>query len=404
MEGNGRRASSRSRLILFRALTVTLTSLVLLAALEVGLRATRSSHRFFPYHANWGRVSYPSEEITPGVSGPSYFTTNSVGTRGPEFADQRVRILTIGGSTTACTVLDDSETWPALLMTYLNEYAGDQGSVWVTNSGIDGKNSHHHVMHTKYLIPELPELDYVIIYAGMNDVGMWLFREHLDPHFLDDPDNWNSRVGEAFRVSNYTQASYPWYKHLELWKRASVIRSRLQTAFLARQDQPGEIIQDVYYEWMERERAERQEHRKRFVRRAKMETLPAALGSYERNLRLMIELVREAGGEPILMAQAMTNFERVTEEELRQEERQQWLGAMDGGETYVSLHQMAELVDVHNKRMQKVCEDEGVTFIDLPALLEHERDLFIDGHHFNEHGARVTARAIADFLRKTVFQ
>ena len=44
---------------------------------------------------------------------------------------------------------------------------------------------------------------------------------------------------------------------------------------------------------------------------------------------------------------------------------------------------------------------EGVLFIDLPDLLAGERDLFYDGVHFNEHGARRVARVVADTLRTT---
>ena len=74
------------------------------------------------------------------------------------------------------------------------------------------------------------------------------------------------------------------------------------------------------------------------------------------------------------------------------------MGAMDGGATYVKEEQMRELTEAHNARMRAVAEETGALFVDLPALLKTDRGLFFDGHHFNEYGAEVTARKIAQYL------
>ena len=386
---------STARLLLVGGSVATLAVLLCIALAEIGLRLMRESDRFYPYHPNSTTVMYPSEEITPGVRGPSYFTTNSYGTRGPELAGQPIRILTVGGSTTACTALDDSEAWPALLMQELNGKTPDD-RFWVTNSGVDGHNTHHHLMHVKYLLPKLPDIDYVLVYAGLNDVGMWLYVTDWDPHYLDHAEGWASRVGEAFRVSNYTPADYPWYKRSEIWKRASILKARAKTLLLEGQQHRGKIEQDAHFKWMEREKQRRKRAEKKFVHRAKMESLPAALNSYERNVEKIIELVRATGAEPILMAQAMDHL-ILTEEE----RRHWWMGAVDGGKTYVKEEQMRELLEAHNDRMKRVADGTGVLYIDLPSLLKSYRELFIDGHHFNEYGARVAAQKIADFLWTT---
>lgn len=387
-----KRIVSILRALLPRLVALGVAALISLVLAEGVLRLLRSPNRFYPYHPNSTRAVFPTERVTPGVSGPSYFTTNSYGTRGPELSGQPIRILTIGGSTTACAVLDDSEEWPALLMSYLNDYAREN-RVWVTNSGINGHNSHHHLMHAKYLLPELPRLDYVIVYAGLNDVGMWLYVKNWDPNYLDDPDHWNSRIGEAFRVSNYTPADFPWYKRLELWKRASIVKDRVLSLRVEHEREEGRIVEDSHLEWMVREQQRRNAAEKRFVHRAKMDTLSAALDSYERNLMQIAEHIREAGAEPVFMAQAM-DIVLLDEEE----RRRLWMGAMDGGEAYVRGEQLRELVEAYNRRMQDVAERAGALFVDLPALLSDQRGLFYDGHHLNEHGARVVARAVADFL------
>jgi lysophospholipase L1-like esterase len=59
---------------------------------------------------------------------------------------------------------------------------------------------------------------------------------------------------------------------------------------------------------------------------------------------------------------------------------------------------MRELVQAYDQRMREVAQRERALFVDLPALLRTERGLFYDGLHFNEHGARVTARVLAEHL------
>jgi len=388
----------RARLLLLGAITASLAVLVCVAAAEVALRLTRDPQRYFPYFPNSSRVFYPAEDITPGIHDPSRFTTNSYGARGPELEGEPIRILTVGGSTTACTVLDDDETWPALLMRDLNERGGRR-LFWVTNSGMDGQNTHHHLMHVKYFLPKLPKIDYVIVYAGLNDVGMWLYVTDWDPHYLDDPAHWASRVGEAFRVSNFSPTGTPWYKRLELWKRASILKDRALTLWAQRNGDPGAIVQDENLGWLLREQQRRAKAEKTQVHRAKLETLPGALDSYARNLAQIAELVRAAGAEQIFMAQAIDHVI------LDEKERQRWwMGAMDGGKTYVKEEQMRDLLLAFNAQMKGVADAQHVVFVDLPALLHDDRGLFFDGVHFNERGAAVTAQRITDFLWPTVMQ
>jgi lysophospholipase L1-like esterase len=378
--------------------TLAISSLVCAAALEGALRLTRDPQRFYPYHRSALEVFHPSEAITPGVSGVSYFSTNSFGTRGPEPDGERVRILTVGGSTTACTVLDDSEAWPALLMRYLDEDANDPRAYWVGSSAIDGHNSQHHLMHALYLLPEIPDLDYVLLYAGLNDMGAWLYEDRFDPHYLDDPRHWARRLGQAFRVSRYTPDHWPWYKHLETWKRASALKSRVKSLWIARQRDAGRIEQDAGLRWIEGQRARRAKVEKKPVPRAKLDTLPLALDAYGANLAHFIAAARQAGVEPIFVAQAI-QARFANDADLSK----LWMGAMDGGAAYLGADDMVELLSKFNERMREVATREKVAFIDLPALLDEQNDLYYDGIHFNENGARAAARSIASELAARVF-
>lgn len=377
----------------FRSLAVAVSCLIGVVLLESGLRITRERDRFYPFHPNAKRVFYPTPDVTPGIEGVSYFTTCSLGTRGPELDNSKYRMLVIGGSTTACTALNDDETWPELLRRYVNQRCSDRKLLWVTSSGVNGLNSRNHIMHAKYLVPRIPELDYVLVYAGLNDVGLWLYNPTFDPQYLDDPANWSDTLARSFRISNYVANDAPWYKHLEIWKRASVIKAAYQTAKLARQQQRDIFVEDERFQWLETAAQRRAERRKRFVPRAKMETLDTAIGAYQANLNRIVRLCREAGTEPIFMAQYI-RWHGVSEDQ----RRRIWMGAMDRGNAYVRAEQMAELVDRFNAAMRQTAEAERVLFVDLPALLGEAGDLSYDGVHLNELGARMVAQSLADFL------
>ena len=76
---------------------------------------------FHLHHPNLQRRFRPSPGVMPGIRGESTFTTNSLGVRGPEREAGSINILCVGGSTTICTYLDDTETWPHHLLHELRQ-------------------------------------------------------------------------------------------------------------------------------------------------------------------------------------------------------------------------------------------------------------------------------------------
>ena len=391
-----RSRGTRFKRVLTQGLPLSILSLAMsVLALELFLRLIGNESGYYPYYPNTQSIMYPSEAITPGISGPSSFTTNSLGTRGPEYANEPYSIITVGGSTTACSALDDSEEWPHLLMEYLNEDAPAGERVWVTNSGMDGKNSHHHIMHAKYLFPRISHLDLAIFYVGMNDVGRWLYKKSFDPDYIKSEENWQRELASSFR--NLRTDTDPWYKHLELYNRLSVIKANIATARNETRNEEGHIIQDNEFAWLENERNRRANAQKRFIHQAKRETLPIALEEYKENLIMMIELSRENGIEPVFIAQTIAIFYG------RSDEKDFWMGAMDGGSAYIKTKEFGEVLVEYNKCMEEVALDHGVPFLDLPnALQDPSGDFFFDSCHFNEHGAREMARVVGEFLADNV--
>lgn len=384
------RGGTKPRAVALGLLAMTLSIGVGLILVEVGLRAFWGGEQYFPYYPNSARLFYPSEEITPGVSGTSRFSTNSFGTRGREpNGDERIRILTIGGSTTADTVLDDTEAWPARLEAHLNAKLGGKELAWVANSGIDGLMSHHHLMHATYLLPRLPQMDYVIIYAGANDLGLWFHNRELRTDLLDD-ENWNDRIGEAFRWSKHTNPDWPFYKRTELWKTVSRLKDRYLTARAMGEDQPRAVVQDAELRWLEEQRQRRAEAGTTLLPRGKLDTLPTALDSYGRVLDRIADEIRVHGAEPIFMTQAVQSLFETDEERERL-----WMGELAGGQGYVSEEQYPLILKRYNDRMREVAAEKGVLLIDLASRMKPGSEQFYDGMHFNELGADTAASEAA---------
>ncbi len=103
----------------------------------------------------------PSDEATPGISGPGHFRTNNLGQRSDELLDDRERTTYVfGGSTAADVSLDQREAWVTRMQDKLNDTPG-QLKTWVGNLGRSSLVTLHNLLQFKYLVPDLPrsELD-----------------------------------------------------------------------------------------------------------------------------------------------------------------------------------------------------------------------------------------------------
>jgi hypothetical protein len=216
----------------------------------------------------------PTEDIMPGVTGPSEFITNSLGIRGDEFAtNQPYRILAIGGSTTECVYLDQPKTWPHLIQRHLRESTGL--NVWVGNVGVSGHNTRDHIVYMKYLLPQYPRIDAVLILVGTNDFSLRISNPEYNPHFLETPRGETEAVRKAFymRPSKFEK----WlYRKTALWN----LWETLQRAYFSgpRQDRRGE----VYRKW--------RSDRKSAVIVDRLPDLEPGLAEFRQNLNTIVDL------------------------------------------------------------------------------------------------------------------
>ena len=99
------------------------------------------------------------------------YTRNSIGLRGddpPGNFGSYITLITVGGSTTDGIMLDDEDTWTAVLGRKL---ALSLRSLWINNAGLDGHSTYGHLVLVKDYIAHI-QPKYVFFLIGANEIGM----------------------------------------------------------------------------------------------------------------------------------------------------------------------------------------------------------------------------------------
>ena len=246
--------------------------------------------RFFVWPPYFSSTLHPNPDNLPGITGEAMFNINSSGIRGDEFAtEQTYRILAVGGSTTECLYLDQTEVWTSLLEKKLSE--AKHKSIWVGNVGRSGHNTRHHLLQLKYLIPQLPKIDAVIILAGVNDLHIMISDLEYDPQTTAKPTFEEEYMRAAFALSPPALPAYH-YKRLGWWRLAKTIKAAYLTGakWQPIQDSTGKTTA----QW------------RRYRNNAEeivddIPDLTTALEEYRRNLNAIVDLAQQRAVRPILV-------------------------------------------------------------------------------------------------------
>ena len=369
---------------------VAVSTALTLGLAEFGLRLAMPTG-YFIWKPHMERAFHPSPEYMPGVSGVSRFVTNSQGLRAEEPTGQEGRrILTLGGSTTECLYLDQSEAWPRVLQDLLNADPAAPRT-WVGNGGMSGRNSRHHVLAMRHLPLQSMKIDTVLVLSGINDLSIRLSQgDAYDPDALRKPDSEQRLLAETFLGLHRADPNQPWYRRTVLWMLARGLKARLTGSAPARgaQDDAGA----VYDEW----------RRHRQMAGSILRELPdmrPGLQEYERNLREIVSLAREKSVDLVFVTQP-TMWKAGLAPEL---ERLLWFGGIGDfqvrlGQPYYAVGVLDDAMRQYNDVMLRVCAAEKVDCID-PVSLAKDTSVFYDDVHFNESGSRQLATLVADRLR-----
>jgi lysophospholipase L1-like esterase len=365
---------------IYRLVLVVVGVLIALAIIEFGLRiAFPEPTSYYVWRPNLERTFRPYPGAMPGINGDSRFFINSTGIRGDEFAgDQQYRILCIGGSTTECMYLDQTEAWPYLLQEKLNGL--NTLKVWVGNVGKSACGTPDYILQMEHLLPQYPQLDAIILLIGANEGAP----ESVYAYPLD----------HAFAIHPFEDKPFP--QNTALWRlghRFFILlnsRTNWDTLFTVQvkevQEQAGKWYIDAREQRAQAEIVD------------EMPDLTPLLDEYGENLNTIIDMAKAESIRLICMT-----FPSIYREDLTEQERALlWGGPTDETqEKYYSVRVLMERAKQINSKTIDVCQSQGVECIDLANLLPKDTTVFYDDLHYNESGAQLIAQAIFEYLSDT---
>ncbi len=373
------------------ALLLVFSAAMSLAAAELLARWILPD-RYFVWPPGLRRTFDPLPGISPGIAGPSEVTINALGIRGDLFSpDQRYRLLAVGGSTTICLHLDDSEAWPRLVQDGLDAALGPRAA-WVGNVGRMGHTSVQNAIQIEKLLPQFPEIDGVLMLVGANDLLIHLALG-LAPGraarllAMDDP---TALLESAFSVFPPPVKGSHWYSRTAL--------ARLWSSRRLRSAPPNETVAEVDPNGL-RIREWRNARKHASALRETLPDLSAALAQYAATLQHILDVAAAEGARVIFLTQPT-----LWRADLSDAERDLlWTGGppldmVGPGAAYYSVGALAEGMRLYNETLLRVCRERGAECIDLAGELPQSTDVFFDDMHFTEAGSRRVAEIVADYL------
>lgn len=293
-------------------------------------------------------------------------TRNAIGLRGPELPDasaKKLKILTVGGSTTECYFLNDDSTWPSRLS---GDLGNDFHDVWLNNAGLSGHSSFGHIILVEdHLLNLKPDI--IIFLTGINDI------ENDGPSFHDKLN---------------TRGSFPDLAHY-LYNSSEVVNLvvNIMRGFRAQRlinttDKFKPPVAKYYYPHGD-------QLRKRVTAQQKY------LGGYRARLQKLTDLCRSHSVLPVFMTQPLLygpGIDSVTNVNLAAID-------LDNGTNGELFWQ---LLGMYNDVVKEVAAKNVVPCIDLASMMPKNSWYYYDGAHFTNEGATLVAKIVAHQLSPVI--
>jgi lysophospholipase L1-like esterase len=371
--------------LIFSTIFLLVVSGLGLAVTEAVLRVLAPEYEYLVWTPGIHLVFNPEPGAMPGVGQHNRFTTNSLGIRGDELsAGDDYRMLTLGGSTTECLYLDDSEAWPHMLQQRLNEYQSEV-KVWVGNIGKSGHSTRDHLLQMELLVPRYPEIDAVILLVGANDLLVHLRSDEGSPSGSPEA------LGDREQLLLHAFTEFPlrgksFFERTRIWRGIARLTERMKaTRQVAVQDRAGSALTI----WRRARRSA--------PKIGELPDLSAAIEEYKENLRAIADIGQRYGIRTILITQP-TMWQSDVPPEL---DRLLLMGARGGfpiANTYYTVDALTQALRAYNTALWSICSELSLDCVDLTPLLPQDTSVFYDDFHFNESGADKVATALAKQL------
>lgn len=281
------------------------------------------------------------------------YKRNSYGLRGPFKKISAVNLVTVGGSTTDQSEVEDGKTWQDVLA---EDFRKDGRNIQIANAGIDGQSVMAHSRNFAIWFPKIPDFKpkYALAYIGINDVC-------ADSKFYDDllSESW-------IRTFRRNSAFFYLYRTLRgIFLYFTNPRFQHEVGLQAPELRESET-------WTEEPALKAENYR-----------FEKHLNAYERRLRRLVRRIREFGSLPILVTQRTFEYHEQNGKLVGTTELFPcWNGTMiNGVDAFYIMHQL-------NSATLKVCREENLICFDLASeLKDFKREDFVDLMHNTPSGS-----------------
>ena len=321
----------------------------------------------------------------PGVPMTATVSVNEFGLRGPSLPrDGRAyKIITVGGSTTECSALDDSQEWPHLLMQMMNDLQ-NQYSVWVGNAGVAKLTTVDHISCLRRL-PVLRHADMLIFLIGVNDLQATL-------DFGGAP---TQEVLE-YRAKRMAEHSGIGFTPEEGFFRRSYLFGLAQVALnngLGGLDSSlkrlsGSLDSDSEAQLPVTDR------RRPLV---PLPDLQIGLREYAQRIRTLEHECHARNLRCAFMTQPSMWRTDLTPAE-QSLLWMGWVGWKAHRHGFASVADLARAMDAYNQTLLGVCREDHLECYDLASVIPKDTSALFDDCHFNIGGARMVAQFLTDRL------
>lgn len=296
--------------------------------------------------SNYKRKSVIEPRIN-GLDPVVFYSSNSIGFRGPEPPkkwDEATTIVTIGGSTTECSLLSDDSTWPAKLYKKLGP---NVPNLWLNNAGMDGCSSYGHLILMRDYIVKLKP-DYAIFLVGINDLVKSSFSNE-DGFLINRSEAWWRKL---LKKSEFITTMSNLYEAI-----------KSQKAKVAHGSNPND------YKNNDLNVADSN------IRIATEEKLKKFIPEYINRLKSILDICKANGIKPIFITQP--KFDDVN--------AYSW-----------------QVMEKYNDAMIGLCSKENVPCIDLGRQMPKELSLYYDQIHYTNAGAERIAQILTPQILKYI--
>jgi lysophospholipase L1-like esterase len=289
-------------------------------------------------------------QIQPAIKGLSEtirYSTNDLGFRGPSKPkqwDANTSIITVGGSTTECSLLDDDSTWPEQLYKLMHS---KQSNIWINNAGIDGCSTFGHLILMRDYIVKLKP-NYVLFMVGINDLAKQDFVQE-DGFLLNRNESF---VRSLIKRSEFLTTLSNVYEALKSHK-----------ANVAHGSSPYDYKKNDFNLMDSLSRANNDIKMQKWLQ------------AYQQRLIALIQICKSNQIQPVFITQAK----------------------FDDTNAY-----SWKVMQAYNETLKTTCANEQIPCIDLANQLPKKIEYFYDQIHFSNAGARQVANILYPQLSQII--